>query len=310
MSGGARELFARVLAKPGARVALGVLVTLVVACALGPLLTSHRYDVADLSLGATAPSRAHWLGTDLHGRDLLARLLVGGRVSFAVASLGALVSLSVGVVWGATAGYAGGRLDRVLMRVVDGLYTFPFLVLVLVVSVFFGRTDGALFRALGALARALGPVDDAALAPVFRVGLVAFTLGSVSWLTMARVVRAEVRALRRAGFVEAAELAGLSRVRVVRVHLVPNVLGPVLAYASLLVPEIMMTEAFLSFLGLGTEEPLSSWGLLAASGAESMALAPWLLAAPSVALAATLASCNRLGDALAEALDVRRGGAS
>lgn len=303
-------LFRRVAREPRARLALAVLATLVVACALGPWLSPHRYDVADLALGATPPGRAHWLGTDEHGRDLLARVLVGGRISFAVAALGATIALTVGVAWGATAGYAGGRVDRALMRVVDGLYTFPFLVLVLVVSVFFGRADGVPFRALRAVASTLGPVDDAALAPLFRVGLVALTLGSVSWLTMARLVRAEVRALRRAGFVEAAELAGLGPTRIIRAHLVPHVVGPALAYASLLVPEIMMTEAFLSFLGLGTEEPLSSWGLLAASGAEAMALSPWLLAAPGVALALTLASCNTLGDALAKALDVRSRGPS
>ena len=243
-----------------AEAALVVLAALLLACVLEPWLSTYRYDRADLALGPTPPSWAHWMGTDQHGRDLMARIFFGGRVSLAVGLVATGASLVIGVTWGAVAGWVGGRVDAVMMRVVDGLYAFPLLVLVIVVMVFFGGERTAPFRAYrAALAVLVVHPDDPAWLPLFQMVLVTVVLGAVCWLTMARIVRALVLSLREQPFVEAARALGAGHAAILLRHVLPNALGPIVVYAALTVPEVMMAEAFLSFLGPGVQEPLCSW---------------------------------------------------
>jgi oligopeptide transport system permease protein len=235
------------------------------------------YEQQNLALGPAPPSRVHWLGTDPLGRDLLARLLYGGRISLMVGILATAVSLTIGVLYGAIAGFAGGKLDMVLMRCVDILYALPFTIFVILLMVFFGQNIILLFVAIGA----------------------------VEWLTMARIVRGQVMSLKHQEFVEAARALGLRRRRILLRHILPNLLGPIIVYATLTVPEVMLLEAFLSFLGLGVQPPQSSWGVLIKEGAEMMEEYPWLLMYPALAMALTLFALNFLGDGLRDALDVR-----
>jgi oligopeptide transport system permease protein len=283
-----------------------VLLALVVASVLVPWLSAHRYDRADLALGPTPPSFAHWMGTDYHGRDLLARVFFGARISFAVGASATLVSFTIGVTWGGVAGYLGGRADALMMRVVDALYTLPLLPLIILVMVFVGGDRSGAMRALRAILRVfVAHPDDPAYRPVLGIFLVFLSLGAVSWLTMARITRGQIAALRELPFVEAARSLGAGHVTILVRHLLPNALGPIVVYAALTVPEVMLTEAFLSFLGLGTQEPLASWGQLAAIGAETMDLYPWLLVFPALMLALTLLCFNVLGEGLRDALDPR-----
>ncbi|MEM9695605.1 MAG: ABC transporter permease subunit [Myxococcota bacterium] len=289
------------------RVAMGsavILGLLIVLCLLVPSWSSHHYATTDYELGPSPPSADHWMGTDFHGRDLLARVFLGGRVSFAVGVIATAVSFLIGVTWGGVAGYFGGRVDALMMRVVDVLYTFPFLIFVILLQVFFANQGGVFHRAFQSL---LSPfVDDPAAPawfPVFQICFVFGALGAVSWLTMARIVRGQVIALRSQAFVEAAEAMGAGPVAIIFRHLIPNALGPIIVYTTLTVPQIMLAEAFLSFLGLGTQEPLSSWGQLAAGGAETMSLYPWALGFPALMLAVTLFCFNFIGDGLRDALD-------
>ena len=256
---------------------LGVLCCLIVSALLTPWIAPYAYDAQNLDLGATAPSAAHWLGTDIFGRDLLTQILYGARVSLAVGFIATSVALLIGVTWGAIAGYAGGRTDAVMMRVVDILYALPFMIFIVLLMVVFGRNLMLLFLAIGA----------------------------VEWLTMARIMRAQVQSLRRQEFVEAAVSLGLPPGAIIRRHLLPNALGPIIVYTTLTIPSVMLLEAFLSFLGLGVQPPRTSWGLLIAYGAETMEEYPWLLIYPGLALALTLFSLNFLGDGLRDALDVR-----
>ena len=247
-----------------------------VACFAAPWLPGLADPAAqDLALGAAPPSAAHALGTDELGRDLLARLLHGGRISLLVGLVGTLVSLLVGVAWGAVAGYAGGRTDEFMMRFVDVLYALPTIFLVILLLVFFSRSLLMLFVALGL----------------------------VQWLTMARIVRGQVLSLKQQTFVEAARALGASGRSVVFRHIVPNTLGPVIVYATLTVPAVILQEAFLSFLGLGVQPPGASWGTLISDGARVMALFPWLVLFPGLALSLTLLAFNFLGDGLRDALD-------
>ena len=256
---------------------LGVLCGLIVSAMLTPWIAPYAYDAQNLDLGATAPSAAHWLGTDIFGRDLLTQILYGARVSLAVGFIATSVALLIGVTWGAIAGYAGGRTDAVMMRVVDILYALPFMIFIVLLMVVFGRNLMLLFLAIGA----------------------------VEWLTMARIMRAQAQSLRRQEFVEAAVSLGLPPGAIIRRHLLPNALGPIIVYTTLTIPSVMLLEAFLSFLGLGVQPPQTSWGLLIAYGAETMEEYPWLLIYPGLALALTLFSLNFLGDGLRDALDVR-----
>ncbi|MCC6522858.1 MAG: ABC transporter permease subunit [Polyangiaceae bacterium] len=301
-----RDAWRRLRHNRAAFVAGIVLVVLLLACIFVPMLAPYAYDRQDLALGATPPSAAHWMGTDFHGRDLFARVFFGGRVSFAVGFIATGVALVIGVTWGAVAGYFGGRVDAVMMRIVDILFTFPFLILVILLKVFFANSRSPLYHAFQAtLGLFVNDAKDPSYLPLFQIFFVFGALGLVSWLTMARIVRGQVIALREQPFIEAARAIGVRPLGIVFRHLVPNALGPIIVYTALTVPQIMLTEAFLSFLGLGTEEPLSSWGLLVAGGAETMALYPWLLVFPSVMLAVTLLCLNFLGDGLRDALDPR-----
>jgi len=231
--------------------------------------------VQDLKLGATAPSAAHWFGTDELGRDTFARVVYGGRISLMVGLVATVVSLLIGVSWGAVAGYRGGKTDELMMRIVDILYSLPYIFLVILLLVFFSRSILMLFVALGL----------------------------VQWLTMARIVRGQVLSLRQQTFVEAARALGASDAAIVFRHLVPNTLGPVIVYTTLTVPAIILQEAFLSFLGLGVQPPDASWGTLVSDGARVLALFPWLVIFPGLALSLTLLCFNFLGDGLRDALD-------
>ncbi len=244
---------------------------------LTPWIAPYGYAEQNLDLGATPPSAEHWLGTDIFGRDLMTQIMYGGRISLAVGFVATAVALLIGVTWGAIAGYVGGRVDAVMMRLVDILYALPFMIFIVLLMVVFGRNMLLLFLAIGA----------------------------VEWLTMARIMRSQVQSLRQQEFVEAAISLGLSPGTLIRRHLVPNALGPIIVYTTLTIPNVMLLEAFLSFLGLGIQPPQTSWGLLISYGAETMEEYPWLLIFPGIALTLTLFSLNFLGDGLRDALDVR-----
>ena len=299
-----KDAFQRLRKNRAAVVSAVILALLVVGCLAEPLLSSYRYDQADLALGPKPPSLSHWMGTDMFGRDLMARVFFGGRISFGVALTATAISLCIGVTWGGVAGYAGGKVDALMMRVVDVLYTFPFLVLVILLMVFFANQTSPLYSAFKTtISPFVADSKDPSYYPVFQIFVVFGALGAVSWLTMARIVRGQVLSLKREPFVEAARSIGVGPAGLIFRHLVPNALGPILVYTTLVIPEIMMTEAFLSFLGLGTQEPLSSWGLLVSSGAQSMDYYWWQLVFPSGVLAVTLFCFNFLGDGLRDALD-------
>ena len=245
-------------------------------CLIGPMLfAQHSGETNDLTNTFQKPSASHWFGTDDLGRDLFVRTLEGGRISLAVGFLATAVSLVIGVVYGSIAGYIGGRTDAFLMRIVDILYSLPFTIFVILLMVMFGRNFILLFVAIG----------------------------FVEWLTMARIVRAQIMALKDTEFVEAARALGYGNLRIIFGHLLPNILGPVIIYASLTVPAVMLLEAVLSFLGLGVQPPMSSWGLLIKDGAEKIDVYPWLLIFPALFFSATLFSLNFIGDGLRDALD-------
>ncbi|MDE0746502.1 MAG: ABC transporter permease [Porticoccaceae bacterium] len=256
---------------------LGILILLCVVSLLTPWIAPYSYEQQNLDLGATAPSLQHWLGTDIFGRDMLTRIMYGGRVSLMVGFIATAVALVIGILWGAIAGFYGGRLDAVMMRIVDILYALPFMIFIVLLMVVFGRNILLLFLAIGA----------------------------VEWLTMARIVRGQVMSLRNQEFVEAAYSLGLSQWTIIRRHIIPNTLGPVIVYTTLTIPSVMLLEAFLSFLGLGIQPPESSWGLLINYGVETMEEYPWLLIFPGIALSLTLFALNFLGDGLRDALDPR-----
>jgi oligopeptide transport system permease protein len=256
---------------------LCALVVITLLCVAGPWLSSYGYEEQNLELGASAPSARHWLGTDTLGRDLLVRLLFGGRVSLGVGLCATFVALTIGVIYGAVAGYVGGKRDAVMMRTVDIMYSLPFPIFVILLMVFFGRNIILLFVAIGA----------------------------VEWLTMARIVRSQVMSVKRMEFIEAARSLGFGRRRIIFRHILPNILGPIIVYTTLTIPAVMLLEAFLSFLGLGVQPPMSSWGVLIKDGAEKMEEFPWLLIYPGALFSLTLFSLNFLGDGLRDALDVR-----
>ena len=256
---------------------LAVLVLLVVISLLTPWIAPYSYSAQNLDVGATAPSLQHWLGTDVFGRDMLTRIMYGGRVSLMVGFVATGVALVIGILWGAAAGFYGGRIDALMMRIVDILYALPFMIFIVLLMVVFGRNILLLFLAIGA----------------------------VEWLTMARIVRGQVMSLRHQEFVEAANSLGLSQWTIIRRHIIPNTLGPVIVYTTLTIPSVMLLEAFLSFLGLGIQPPESSWGLLISYGVETMEEYPWLLIFPGIALSLTLFALNFLGDGLRDALDPR-----
>ena len=250
---------------------------LVVVAIITPFIAPYDYAYQDLALGASAPSSDHLLGTDTLGRDLLTRMMYGSRISLMVGFLATSVALVIGVIWGTVAGFSGGKTDAIMMRIVDTLYGIPFIILIILLMVIFGRNLILLFLAIGA----------------------------VEWLTMARIVRSQVLNLSKQEFILSAEAMGVSKLSIIFRHLIPNAMGPVIVYATLTVPQIMLLESFLSFLGLGVQPPLSSWGLLIRDGAVSMEEYWWLLIFPSIAFSLTLFSLNFIGDGLRDAIDPR-----
>ena len=266
-----------------------ILLALVAAMALlAPLLSQYAYDEINYDIVACAPNwwpfdaschagGTHWFGTDAVGRDLFVRVLYGARVSLAVGLVATLVSLLIGVLYGATAGYLGGRVDNLMMRAVDILYSLPFIFFVIILMVLFDRNFILLFVAIGA----------------------------VEWLTMARIVRGQTLSIKQKEFIEAARAGGVSSFSIITRHVIPNVVGPVVVYVTLTVPGVILTESFLSFLGLGIQEPLTSWGVLISDGANEMETAPWLLIFPALFMAVTLFCFNFIGDGLRDALDPR-----
>jgi oligopeptide transport system permease protein len=255
-----------------------VLLALIAGMALlAPWLSPHPYDEVYWERIAAPPdfANAHWFGTDGNGRDLFVRTLYGARVSLMVGILATGVSLLIGVTWGAIAGYFGGHLDNLMMRFVDIMYSLPFMFFVILLMVVFGRNIFLLFIALGA----------------------------VEWLTMARIVRGQTLSVKGKEFIEAARAAGVSNQKIIRRHIIPNVLGPVIVYVTLTVPQVILIESFLSFLGLGVQEPLTSWGVLISEGAANMESSPWMLIFPAAFLAVTLFCFNFIGDGLRDALD-------
>ena len=250
---------------------------LVVFAIITPFIAPYDYAYQDLALGASAPSSHHLLGTDTLGRDLLTRMMYGSRISLMVGFLATSVALIIGVIWGTIAGFSGGKTDAIMMRIVDTLYGIPFIILIILLMVIFGRNLILLFLAIGA----------------------------VEWLTMSRIVRSQVLNLSKQEFILSAEAMGVGKLNIIFRHLIPNAMGPVIVYATLTVPQIMLLESFLSFLGLGVQPPLSSWGLLIRDGAVSMEEYWWLLIFPSLAFSMTLFSLNFIGDGLRDAIDPR-----
>jgi oligopeptide transport system permease protein len=277
----------RLLRNRAAVVSIVILGAVSLMALLAPYLSAYSYDNQDYNLISCAPDwwpdksaacfagGSHWFGTDSVGRDLFVRVLYGARVSITVGVIATLVSLIIGVAYGATAGYLGGRVDAALMRFVDVLYSIPYIFLVLILMTIFKRNFYLLFIAIGA----------------------------VEWLTMARIVRGQTLSIKQKEFVEAARAGGVSAFGIVRRHIIPNVMGPVIVYVTLTVPSAILAESFLSFLGLGIQDPLTSWGKLIADGKDQMETAPWLLIFPAAFMAVTLFCFNFIGDGLRDALD-------
>ena len=258
-----------------APISFWVLVFMVLFCFIGPLLSPYDFRSNDLEKTLLSPNAAHWFGTDDLGRDQLTRVMVGGRASLGVGSIATTVSLLIGVAYGATAAYVGGKVDAAMMRLVDVLYALPFTIFVILLMTLFERSIVLLFVVIGA----------------------------VEWLTMARIVRGQVLSLKQQEFVEAAISLGYTTPRIIFRQIIPNVLGVVVVYATLTVPAVMLLESFLSFLGLGVQPPMPSWGSLIKLGADNIQLFPYLLIIPALFFSLTLFSLNFLGDGLRDALD-------
>ena len=270
-----KDAWLRLRANRMAMISLFILMGIILVSLIGPAISPYAYDQQNLDRVFEGPGKDHIFGTDNLGRDLFARTTYGGRISLAVGLLATLVSLVIGVSYGMFSGYTGGRVDAWMMRAVDVLYALPFTIFVILLMVMFGRNFLLLFLAIGA----------------------------VEWLTMARITRAQTMNLKRSEFVEAARALGYSHGRILFRHILPNLIGPIIIYATLTVPAVMLLEAVLSFLGLGVQAPMSSWGSLIKEGAEKMDAAPWLLFFPGMFFCLSLFALNFLGDGLRDALD-------
>ena len=269
------DAYRRLVQNKAAMIGGMVLVFFILCAIFAPLIAPYSYSYQDLDLGASKPSWDHLLGTDVMGRDLLSRILYGARISLMVGFVATGVALVIGVSWGIIAGYFGGRVDSIMMRIVDVLYGLPFIIFIILLMVIFGRNLWLLFGAIGA----------------------------VEWLTMARIVRGQVIGLKNQEFVLAAQAMGVSNMSMFKKHLFPNILGPIAVYATLTIPQVMLLESFLSFLGLGIQPPMSSWGTLIKDGVESMEEYSWLLIYPGLTFTITLFALNFFGDGLRDALD-------
>jgi len=255
-------------------VIMGIMILLVL---FGPMVISWESDFTDWDYTSSPPSLSsgHWFGTDAVGRDILVRTLEGGRISLLVGLVATLVSLIIGVSYGAVAGYFGGAADRIMMRIVDIIYALPFLFFVILLMVVFGR----------------------------HIVLIFVAIGAVNWLDMARIVRGQTLSIKNMEFIEAARAGGVTPWNIIRRHIIPNLAGVVIVYVTLTIPQVILAESFLSFLGLGVQEPMSSWGALVSDGAQDMEPAPWTLIVPAVFLTVTLYCFNYIGDGLRDALD-------
>ncbi len=269
------DAVSRLIKNKAAMVGAIILFVLILCAIFAPYIAPYSYSFQNLDLGASPPSSEHLLGTDILGRDLLSRILYGARISLMVGFVATGVALVIGVSWGIVAGYFGGRIDSIMMRIVDVLYGLPFIIFIILLMVIFGRNLWLLFGAIGA----------------------------VEWLTMARIVRGQVMSLKNQEFVLAAKAMGVSNLIMFRRHLLPNILGPIAVYATLTIPQVMLLESFLSFLGLGIQPPMSSWGTLIKDGVESMEEFSWLLIYPGITFTITLFALNFFGDGLRDALD-------
>ncbi len=265
----------RFMRNKAAMVSLVILCLITLSVIFVPMLSEFAFDDTDWYALHEAPSAVHLFGTDSLGRDLLVRTFIGGRISLMVGVLGALVAVVIGTIYGATSGFIGGKTDRAMMRILEILYSIPFMFLVIVLVTFFGRNIILIFVAIGAIA----------------------------WLDMARIVRGQTLSLRNKEFIEAAHVSGVSKWNIIRRHIIPNVLGIVAVYSTLLVPSMILTESFLSFLGLGVQEPMTSWGALLQEGAQTMEVAIWQLSFPAAFMVITLFCFNYIGDGLRDALD-------
>jgi oligopeptide transport system permease protein len=279
MRGFWHDAASRLRRNPAAVAALLIMLIVMLLAVIGPWLNPNSTDALDWTHVAASPglASAHWLGTDRLGRDLFVRTLAGTRVSLAIGLVATLVSLVVGISYGAVAGYVGGRTDHLMMRMIEILSGLPLIFFVIFLTVIFGRGSALLF----------------------------FTIGAIGWLTMARIVRGQTLSIRQREFIEAAIASGAGTARIIVKHVIPNLMGPVIVYATLTVPQIILFESFLSFLGLGIQEPRASLGTLIAAGAGEMEAAPWILLVPGGVLAALLLCLNIFGDGLRDAFDVK-----
>lgn len=301
-----KDAWKRLLKNKLAVFGLVIVILMGIICFLGPYLweaisgNTPDYIPSDVAGGefvkSFPPSSQHPMGTDDSGRDILSRVMQGGRISLMVGIISTFVSLIVGVSYGAIAGYLGGRIDNFMMRVVDLLYSIPYILIVIVLLAAFGGNN------VPTIVKSLSDLfgGGQGLSQIF---MLFFAIGFISWLTMARVVRGQILSLKNQEFVLAAKATGVSTPAIIFKHLVPNVLGPVIVYATLTIPQVMLSEAFLSFLGIGVQAPYASWGSLVAEGIKNISMFPWQLIFPGVTMALTLFSLNFLGDGLRDALD-------
>ncbi|HRH46747.1 MAG TPA: ABC transporter permease, partial [Pyrinomonadaceae bacterium] len=301
-----KDAWKRLLKNKLAVFGLVIVILMGIICFIGPYIweaisgNTPDYIPSDVAGGELVksfpPSSQHPMGTDDSGRDILSRVMQGGRISLMVGIISTFVSLIVGVSYGAIAGYLGGRIDNFMMRVVDLLYSIPYILIVIVLLAAFGGNN------VPTIVKSLSDLfgGGQGLSQIF---MLFFAIGFISWLTMARVVRGQILSLKNQEFVLAAKATGVSTPAIIFKHLVPNVLGPVIVYATLTIPQVMLSEAFLSFLGIGVQAPYASWGSLVAEGIKNISMFPWQLIFPGVTMALTLFSLNFLGDGLRDALD-------
>jgi len=275
-----RDAWERLCANRMARIGGGLFIGIALLCLIGPFFVPHSHETTQLAYGAQAPSWTHWFGTDDLGRDILARTLIGGRISIGVGFAATVVALLIGVVYGMIAGYNGGRIEATMMRFVDTLYALPFTIIVILLTVLLGRSILLIFLAIGA----------------------------VEWLTMARIVRGQTKALRKQTFIDAAIVGGVPTRRILGRHILPNLLSPVIVFTTLTIPAVILLESVISFLGLGVQPPMSSWGMLINEGAVKLDIYPWMLIFPALFFSLTIFAFNFVGDGLRDALDPKNSG--
>ena len=275
-----RDALERLCANRMARIGGGLFIGIALLCLIGPFFVPHSHETTQLAYGAQAPSWTHWFGTDELGRDILVRTLIGGRISIGVGFAATVVALLIGVVYGMIAGYNGGRIEATMMRFVDTLYALPFTIIVILLTVLLGRSILLIFLAIGA----------------------------VEWLTMARIVRGQTKALRKQTFIDAAIVGGVPTRRILGRHILPNLLSPVIVFTTLTIPAVILLESVISFLGLGVQPPMSSWGMLIKEGAVKLDIYPWMLIFPALFFSLTIFALNFMGDGLRDALDPKNSG--